>query len=66
MKPHVKKWGSREINKPDYSKHDDDDGDAEAKNVPYIMSCYTLSGLPRRHDGTYLWTVRKAHDRLLE
>jgi len=57
--------GSREINEPNYSKYDDDRGDAQTKDVSDIMSCYTLTGLPRRHDGALRWAVRRAHDRLL-
>jgi hypothetical protein len=28
------------------------------------MSCYTLTGLPRRHNRALLWAVGRAHDRL--
>ena len=32
---------------------------------PQERQRYTLTRLPRRHDGTLLWAVRSAHDRLL-
>ena len=35
--------GSREINEPNYSKYDDDRGDAETKDVSDIMSGYPLT-----------------------
>ena len=57
--------GSCKINEPNYSEYDGDRGNAETKDVADIMSCYTLTGLPRRHDGALLWTVRRAHGRLL-
>jgi hypothetical protein len=53
------------LSEPNYSKYDDDRGDAETEDIADIMSCYTLTGLPRRHDGALLWAVRRAHDRLL-
>src|SRR5437588_5750523 len=48
---------SREINQPNYSKYDDDRGDAETEDIADVMSCYTLTGLPCRHDGARLWAV---------
>jgi hypothetical protein len=65
MKAHVKEMGSREINEPNYSKYNDDRGDAETEDIADVMSCHTLTGLPRWHDGAVLWAVRRAHDRLL-
>jgi hypothetical protein len=56
--------GLSEINEPNYSKHDDDRGETETEDIADIMSCYTLTGFPRRHDGAMLWAARRGHDRL--